>query len=63
MQSYTLQIVIPFPVSLFSGLLIVLCAINFDNQFCLSTIKVNNVMPDHFLPVYRHRQAFEKVIP
>ena len=55
MKAHAVQIGVSFAVGLFSGLLVVLCTVNFNDQLGLSTIKVNNVTSNHFLSVYRHR--------
>ena len=54
---------IPLLIGGFARFLIVLGAVQFDDQLGSGAVKVHNVAANNFLPPYCQGQTFEEVIP
>ena len=62
-EIHIIQIFITLRIRSKSFFFKVLSSVNLNHKFCRSTIEINNVRSDNFLPMYGNRKCFQKIIP
>ena len=62
-QALFTQILIPCGIGLFTGAVVMLGAVQLDNQLLLSDVEINDVSANDLLAMYRDGKCFQKIIP